>query len=890
MQLKPEMSFFWLPLFPADTNNSQDDVDWGSGTESAYEDISEDGDDFWLGDTDLDGIGEGPSDDIMTFRREFVPASFWKELSLRRHPPRNATFYQKHSTFPVYEDCSTTLAQMAMKFMVDLVAVKRRTADSLCSSIKEALPSPNIFPPSIHLLKKVAGVECAFRYAHHVCPNDCMVWPWLPPRSWHDHRQDACTVCGQKRFVFDGASRALVQEMSDMDKAGSTGSALRLRPAKVFFYFGVATGIKSLFSDSEFRANRGKDRAATSVDPNAVFGCSEGRRLTERTRGSFSHPDNSPYDLGFDFGQFFSFKNHSFGVVLLRCADLPPDMISKEKFSRVVFVIPGPNEPKSIDAYLGMVIQEFRRYGPATRSHRDGKPQQLPGLQIDVNDRDGQFRHVIFLARVYADTPARQKLTKGAGHSSYFPCWWCKFKGRRVAAGALKRGIVEDVNGSMRQASWGMVDDEDAEDVDAEGRTAGVIKYFGYLKAQRQELLDGRAVHAWDDELLRSHQDQVQRGHIVDREPSRHKLECCHGSCLFSKLEYVDLNHLFIVPVCHSLLYGVAKDFLKAFFGGLLPALEWNCSSNAKRVMSRRAEDIILTSEFNRPYRDVVKFHASWTMEEYMTFILTVWEFIFRPYRNKKGAIRHVLHEIPREAWAYLVVAARHYLVSSYSEAPERASCQAQAALRNYAKIAEKHFPMLCTSNLHMLVCRLPRQERAWGHVSKDLEMWVERGVQTVKSGFRQGIHTECPELCHANRLAARCGLHSEQEGSAEGAVVNAAPSGSIPDALRHLRRAQQGVMTGVDRVGTASKASDHPYCSTTVCMIGKGKPVEEHKRQTLSIAIERSVADGLLDGSYLELVRCSGARVRVFQQAVMTTRTEANVLSSMSYRRCEAR
>ena len=57
----------------------------------------------------------------------------------------------------------------------------------------------------------------------------------------------------------------------------------------------------------------------------------------------------------------------------------------------------------------------------------------------------------------------------------------------------------------MRQASWGMVDDEDAEDVDVDGRTAGVIKYFGYLKAQQQELLDGRAVHAWDDELLRSH-------------------------------------------------------------------------------------------------------------------------------------------------------------------------------------------------------------------------------------------------------------------------------------------------------------------------------------------------------------------------------------------------
>ena len=40
--------------------------------------------------------------------------------------------------------------------------------------------------------------------------------------------------------MFNGASRALVQEMSDMDKAGSTGSALRLRPAKVFFFFILA--------------------------------------------------------------------------------------------------------------------------------------------------------------------------------------------------------------------------------------------------------------------------------------------------------------------------------------------------------------------------------------------------------------------------------------------------------------------------------------------------------------------------------------------------------------------------------------------------------------------------------------------------------------------------
>ena len=35
--------------------------------------------------------------------------------------------------------------------------------------------------------------------------------------------------------------------------------------------------------------------------------------------------DVSAYSLGFDFVQSFVFKNHSVGVLVLRCEDLSPD-------------------------------------------------------------------------------------------------------------------------------------------------------------------------------------------------------------------------------------------------------------------------------------------------------------------------------------------------------------------------------------------------------------------------------------------------------------------------------------------------------------------------------------------------------------------------------------
>ena len=110
------------------------------------------------------------------------------------------------------------------------------------------------------------------------------------------------------------------------------------------------------------------------------------------------------------------------------------------------------------------VIQEFQKYGPEPPLDASCRAQGPLGLPIESDPSLTNGHHIIFLARVYADTPAREKLTKGMGHLSYQPCWWCSFKGTRVTCNSLKRGIIEDMNAfGFEETS------DDSDDGDDEG-------------------------------------------------------------------------------------------------------------------------------------------------------------------------------------------------------------------------------------------------------------------------------------------------------------------------------------------------------------------------------------------------------------------------------------
>ena len=71
-----------------------------------------------------------------------------------------------------------------------------------------------------------------------------------------------------------------------------------------------------MFLNPDWAALRGKERRTDDVAH--WYGASDARRINTVCRGQLYHLDNSAYDLGFDFGQVFVFKNHSAGILCIR--------------------------------------------------------------------------------------------------------------------------------------------------------------------------------------------------------------------------------------------------------------------------------------------------------------------------------------------------------------------------------------------------------------------------------------------------------------------------------------------------------------------------------------------------------------------------------------------
>lgn len=79
--------------------------------------------------------------------------------------------------------------------------------------------------------------------------------------------------------------------------------------------------------------------------------------------------------------------------------------------------------------------------------------------------------------------------------------------------------------------------------------------------------------------------------------------------------------------------------------------------------------------------------------------------------------------------------------------------------LFRYASFAEQLFgPLLCKSNLHSMLCALPRQQYARGHAFYYSEFWLERAVQRAKhmTKFRT---TGCPEKLIVGHLIVELAL-----------------------------------------------------------------------------------------------------------------------------------
>ena len=73
---------------------------------------------------------------------------------------------------------------------------------------------------------------------------------------------------------------------------------------------------RKLFKNPAWCEHRGRGRDTS--DASTWYGAEDAKRINNMTGGQLFEADNSAYELGFDFGQVFTFKTHSAGIMCIR--------------------------------------------------------------------------------------------------------------------------------------------------------------------------------------------------------------------------------------------------------------------------------------------------------------------------------------------------------------------------------------------------------------------------------------------------------------------------------------------------------------------------------------------------------------------------------------------
>lgn len=169
------------------------------------------------------------------------------------------------------------------------------------------LPKDNILPPSLHLCKRVLGVQLWHKKERHCCDNpNCVghVYEYVDRSNWTEHSKEACPGCGESRFV-----------------EVRMGSSTRLKPRYWFIHLGVKDALQDFFEDAWFTEQRGNHRDASQAG--TYWGGEEYNRMKKWLHDrdvDFDSKDHSPYDLLLDWLQPYNSCSYSTGILSIRYA------------------------------------------------------------------------------------------------------------------------------------------------------------------------------------------------------------------------------------------------------------------------------------------------------------------------------------------------------------------------------------------------------------------------------------------------------------------------------------------------------------------------------------------------------------------------------------------
>jgi hypothetical protein len=229
-----------------------------------------------------------------------------------RYPEWNGDKVQQYRCklqHPLYEGpeghCRVKLID-AIFFLLKMKHVNRlghKVLDCFIHSLHSfLLPSNNILPPSLHLCKRVLGVDKWHKFERHVCDNEgCSgyLYDHLDRAQWKE--SDTCPLCNQTRFV-------------------RVGSSDQLKPRYWFIHLGLESALDDFFEDTWWVEQLGQQRDESVQG--SFWASEEWRRIKGWVRDHM-HEDFKPklfslYDLLLDWLEPYNSCQHSTGLMSIR--------------------------------------------------------------------------------------------------------------------------------------------------------------------------------------------------------------------------------------------------------------------------------------------------------------------------------------------------------------------------------------------------------------------------------------------------------------------------------------------------------------------------------------------------------------------------------------------
>lgn len=139
-----------------------------------------------------------------------------------------------------------------------------------------------------------------------------------------------------------------------------------------FWYFPIEESISTLMRQKQFAVNRGQHRLV----PQDFYTSEQAEDLRNKypAKDALDSPfidkeENSCIELGFDAFNPFNFAQWSTPILGFRYRDMPEALRQLRRFTRPVFIVAGPEKPKSMLGFLRPLVDELNKFGKLYTSY-----------------------------------------------------------------------------------------------------------------------------------------------------------------------------------------------------------------------------------------------------------------------------------------------------------------------------------------------------------------------------------------------------------------------------------------------------------------------------------------------------------------------------------------